>query len=112
MQNIETEERAQGGGGLVIPGLPVLGVGFGTYIVLSMLMTFIFWYIRKHTGTEAYVKYYDMILGLVHMVLFVMVVNTLFLKNSPDADKIFRLGAGNGKDIAHYRKTHPAHVTK
>lgn len=71
--------------------LTYTGVGFGTFILLLILASFVFWFFGGLFDATIGAGIADLLHNLIRLVLLVMVINTIFLKNSGNESKVFRI---------------------
>lgn len=71
--------------------LKYTGVGFGTFILLIILANFVFWFFSGLFDATIGATIADLLHNLIRLVLLVMVINTIFLKNSGNESKVFRI---------------------
>jgi hypothetical protein len=75
----------------VLDKMTYTGVGFGTYILLLILASFVFWFFGGLFDATIGSGVANFLHGLIQLVLLVMVINTIFLKNSGKESKVFRI---------------------
>lgn len=88
--------------------LKYTGVGFGTWILLGIILTFVYWVlfygVNKIMG-QVGVDILNTVMGFVSIALLVMVINTIFLKNQGRHDKVFRIPFPKQKMAAEHRES-------
>jgi hypothetical protein len=75
----------------VFDNMTYTGVGFGTFILLLILANLVFWFFGGLFDATIGSSFAGLLHNLIRLVLLVMVVNTIFLKNSGNESKVFRI---------------------
>ncbi len=75
----------------VLDNMTYTGVGFGTALLLMIIISLVFRSVSNLFEGTVVVGLLEFIKNMIAIVLFVMCVNTFFLKRSGHEDKVFRI---------------------